>query len=176
MMKEYIEKMRDFVSRLEAFHEEMGVFFEGSFIVNVGVPIKTELPLKRKYNKKPKLEKTTSNRSVDTAEVALRMAGGEKKLRYCKNCGKPGHRADNCPEEKKPKVERELVERDDGKVVLAHATNLEPVTEEQYADIKTAKDHELTPKEISDEMEVSIREVNRVLQTYSYENYLSVRG
>jgi len=87
------------------------------------------------------------------------------KIRLCKNCGKPGHRRDSCTEEsnyykKPPDEELEL--------------SPEKLTRSQFESVIESKEHDMTSKEISEAMEVSISQVNKAMQASSFEKYLKM--
>lgn len=56
----------------------------------------------------------------------------------------------------------------------ASTKKLETLTRQQYDDVIEAKGHEMLPKEIAEEMEVSITSVVKALKAHSYESYLNM--
>lgn len=87
------------------------------------------------------------------------------KKQTCKNCGKPGHRVSTCTEDKL---------EDEGEREPARTPKAGKLTAEQFRDVKEAEEHNMPAKDISANLGVSLREINRAFQSSSYDGYLSI--
>lgn len=102
-----------------------------------------------------------SGKPIDVqVEVPTQTRGG-KRTRTCGNCRKPGHIARHCPKLNGMK--------DEGQ------EETEAISRSQYGDIKTAKGHGMSSREISKEMDLPLKEVNAAYRSSDYENYIFIR-
>ena len=105
-------------------------------------------------------EKSVEKRHYRKKTETEKGVGKGKGTPHCKKCGKAGHRSNHCTE---------------GEPELADELNSEPVELDRYQNIKTAFEHDLPIKEIASEYHMMRREVNKILQSHSYETYLKMK-
>lgn len=96
----------------------------------------------------------------------------------CSICGKKGHRKTTCPEnrEERRKSDKPYTKRrpGDGEHLSDESDMLstgEPLTEEEFDTVKTAQQHDMNAKEIADEINSTVYQVNRAMSNTQYEIY-----
>ena len=107
-------------------------------------------------------------RSMKTASTHLPVTRPAKvrKERSCSLCGKPGHSVTTCKENKPDQF---------GFDATPKVSGFDPMTKEEYAGVKEAKDCEELSKSTADMMGLPIREVNIAYSSSDYQHYLSLR-
>ena len=113
----------------------------------------------RRYHKKP------------------RKSGVGGLIRICKMCGEPGHMKKTCKREGRGvTLPKNFGVVEVGETLDEEADATEPITEQQFEDIKTSKDHGMNSRAVASEMRLLPREVNLAWQALSYGDYLDDRG
>lgn len=132
----------------------------------------------------------------DEPEAAAQRKSGRK----CGLCGKPGHSRRNCGDDKpaaiKPKFKKGCPEcgspsrhkkgcsytgtKRDTSIELDRAVDdddllMGPMDEHRFNQVRTAREHSMKSKEIADELNIDLREVNLAFQSATYDGYLERR-
>lgn len=112
--------------------------------------------------------------AVKTTRKYTKRKGGVTKLQKvkgknsCGNCGQGGHTRPTCSEVlAKIEVEEDAEAEEESTVAL---------TEHQFDEIKTCKDHGLSSRAVARDMKTSLIEVNLAWPALSYGDYLDDRA
>jgi hypothetical protein len=82
------------------------------------------------------------------AKASAKKQDGTPKPPYCKNCGKRGHRSDDCPNRREP--------------VVVEEAEIENRTEaELHAAVQGLKDDGLNSLQVAAKLKITLREVNK---------------
>lgn len=117
-----------------------------------------------------------SNVEKVVKDVRKKITGKLKgnKPQTCSKCGTVGHRADRCTEKNSSKKDTPATSR------ISHDDEEDAVAEgaldrRQYSEIKELKASDMNSREVAEELEVDVDEVNFIFSSLSYEGYLRLR-
>ncbi len=106
----------------------------------------------------------------------------ERKPSTCSKCGEVGHKSHHCPSRKEVLDDHEEVEEVDDEPHTPSSIDTSQavlrkraLSEHQFNMIRERKHMEMSSKEIAEDMNVPIQEVNLIFKTTSYDVYLEIR-
>lgn len=92
----------------------------------------------------------------------------------CGICGGKGHNKSTCQKSNDDEEEKEYQKRMKSKEPY-DASLHEPISIEQFFDVHESVKHKMTSKDIAENMDVHIAEINMAIASRSYESYLKLR-
>lgn len=116
------------------------------------------------------LKKEAGDEEVSTDAEPSRKATpkkGKRGKRKCSNCGEPGHTARTCAADVGTREARETTGRDSD-------DNARVLTEEEYLEVRAAKDRGESSWIIADELGLPRKQVNIAFSATTYERYTMI--